>query len=177
MKKHFWIPASVMAIIWAVVWTILVVLWLLSNPALPGPPFELPFKFPIHPMIPIPLWVGLGIGIVSFIFSILMFTLSQRTHKQHDDHPSEITKVITTGCYSKIRHPMYLGVIQFNFGMVFALRTLWMLLPAFLLSLMFYFGAKQEEKYLTDKFSEEYIQYKAKTGMFLPKIGKSHDSA
>jgi protein-S-isoprenylcysteine O-methyltransferase Ste14 len=38
-------------------------------------------------------------------------------------------------------------------------------------------GAKIEGKYnikyLTDKFGDKYIQYKARTGMFLPKIGKA----
>ena len=174
-KKHFWIPTEALGIIWFVVWIIACLLWWFSNPALPKPPFELPFRVPIYPMIPIPFWVGIGIGIASFIVMILLDSLPQRTHKQHDDHPSEISNVITTGFYSKIRHPIYLGAIQFNFGIVFAARTLWMLLPAVLLSLLFYFEAKQEEKYLTEKFGEEYIQYKARTGMFLPKIGKSHN--
>jgi len=170
MKKHFWIPTQVMATIVFGVWATSGVFWWFSNPALPKLPFELPFKIPIYPMIPIPFWVGIGIGIASLIVMILLDQLPQRTHKQHDEHPSKITKVITTGFYSKIRHPIYLGAIQFNFGVVFAFRTLWMLLPAILLSLMFYFAARQEEKYLIDKFGEEYIQYKARTGMFLPKI-------
>lgn len=170
MKKHFWIPTEVIGMIQFGVWIILALFWWLSNPTLPQPPFELPFKMPIYPMIPIPFWVGIGIVIASFIFMILIDQLPQRTHKQHDEHPSEITKVLTTGFYSKIRHPIYLGGIQFNFGVVFAFRSLWMLLPAILLSLMYYFEAKQEEKYLTEKFGEEYIQYKTRTGMFLPKI-------
>lgn len=175
MKRHFWIPTEVMGIIWFGVWIILGVFWWFSNPTLPKPPFELPVRMPIYPMIPIPSWVGIGIGIASFIFMMLMDQLPQRTHKQHDDHPSKITRVITTGFYSRIRHPIYLGSIQCNFGLVFAFRTLWMLLPAILLSLMFYFDARQEEKYLTEKFGNEYIQYKARTGMFLPKFGRLHN--
>ena len=174
-KKHFWIPTEVLGILGLGVWIIVGVFWWFSNPTLPKLPFELPFQIPIYPMLPIPFWVGVGIGAASLIVMLLLDQLPQRTHKQHDDHPSKIGKVMTTGFYSKIRHPIYLGAIQFNFGLVFGFRTLWMLLPAILLSLMFYFEAKQEEKYLTDKFGDEYIQYKARTGMFLPKFRKLHD--
>ena len=59
---------------------------------------------------------------------------------------------------------------MFNFGLVFAFRSLWVLLPAFLLSLMFYFNARQEEKYLIDKFGDEYTEYQTRIGMFLPRI-------
>ena len=170
MKKHFWIPTEVMAIIQVVVWVTVGIFWWFSHPTLPKPPFELLYRFPTYPMIPIPFWVGVGIGIASLIFMVLMDQLPQRIHKQHDAHPSKITKVITTGFHSKIRHPIYLGSIQLNFGIVFAFRSLWMLVPAILLSLMFYFAARQEEKYLIDKFGDEYIRYKARTGMFLPKI-------
>ena len=65
------------------------------------------------------------------------------------DHSSKINKMVTTGFYSRARHPTYLGPIQSNFGIALALRTLWMLIPATLLSLMYYFGARQEEEYLT----------------------------
>jgi protein-S-isoprenylcysteine O-methyltransferase Ste14 len=78
--------------------------------------------------------------------------------------------MITTGFYSRIRHPIYLGAMQFNFGMAFALRTLWMLVPAILLSLMYYFDARQEEEYLASKFRDEYERYRARTGMFPPNI-------
>jgi protein-S-isoprenylcysteine O-methyltransferase Ste14 len=170
MNKHFWIPTEALGIIQLGVWIILGVFWWFSNPTLPKPPLDLPFKFPIYPIIPIPVLVGVAIVIISFIIMVLLDVLPQRTHKQHDDHPSEISKVLTTGFYSKIRHPIYLGSIQFNFGVMLAFRSLWMLLPAILLSLMYYFDAKQEERYLTDKFGDEYIQYKARTGMFLPKL-------
>lgn len=170
MKRHFWIPTEALGIIQIGVWINLGVFWWFSNLTLPKPPFELPFKIPIYPMIPIPFRVGVGIGILSFIAMLLLDQLPQRTHKQHDEHPKKISRLITTGFYSKIRHPIYLGAIQFNFGVFFAFRSFLMIIPAVLLSLMFYFDARQEEKYLIEKFGDEYIQYKAKTGMFLPKI-------
>ena len=169
-RKWLWIPTEAIGTIQLGVWIAIGIVWWFSNPALPQPPFELPFKVPVYPMIPIPFWIAIGIGIASFVVMILLDQLPQRTHKQHDDHPSKINKIITTGLYSRIRHPIYLGAIQFNFGIAFALRTLWMLIPAILLSLMYYFDARQEEKYLTAKFGDEYERYKARTGMFLPKI-------
>jgi hypothetical protein len=65
------------------------------------------------------------------------------------EHPSKINKMVTTGFYSRARHPVYLGPIQSTFGIAFAIRTLWMLIPAILLSPMYYFDARQEEEYLT----------------------------
>jgi len=169
VKRHFWIPTEALACIQLGIWIILGVFWWFSNPTLPKLPFELPFKIPIYPMIPIPFWVGIGIGILSVIVLLVLDQLPQRIHKQHDQHPRKISKLITTGFYSRIRHPIYLGGIQLNFGFLFAFRSILMVAPAVLLSLIYYFQARQEEKYLTEKFGDEYIEYKARTGMFLPK--------
>ena len=170
VKKHFWIHVDILTVLSFLIWGVLAVFWWLSHPALPKPDIELPVKFPVEPVIGILWWAGLAIGIALIAVGVMLAHAAEKTHRESRHHPTKITKLNTTGLYARIRHPIYLGGLFLNFGIVFILRSLWMFVPAILFCLVMYFEARQEEKYLIDKFGEEYIEYKARTGMFLPKI-------
>lgn len=75
---------------------------------------------------------------------------------------------VTGGVYNIIRHPQYAAFILCSFGLL-------MLWPRFIVLVMFvtmlfvyYFLAKVEEKECEEKFGQSYLDYKNKTGMFLP---------
>jgi protein-S-isoprenylcysteine O-methyltransferase Ste14 len=75
---------------------------------------------------------------------------------------------VTGGVYNIIRHPQYAAFILCSFGLL----VLW---PRFIVLVMFvtmlfvyYFLAKVEEKECEEKFGQSYLDYKNKTGMFLP---------
>jgi protein-S-isoprenylcysteine O-methyltransferase Ste14 len=57
-----------------------------------------------------------------------------------------------------------------NFALFFGFRNLWIIAPVIFFTLWWYWETKQEEKVLSEKFGEEYVKYKRKIGMFLPKI-------
>jgi protein-S-isoprenylcysteine O-methyltransferase Ste14 len=76
--------------------------------------------------------------------------------------------VVTKGLYKWIRHPQYTAFAICSFG----LMLIW---PRYLVLIMFisilfayYYLAKAEEKECERKFGENYLNYKSKTGMFLP---------
>lgn len=76
--------------------------------------------------------------------------------------------IVTGGIYNYIRHPQYASFILCSFGMV----ILW---PRYIVLFMFitmlfayYLLAKIEERECEEKFGQSYIEYKKKTGMFLP---------
>ncbi|MBL8693467.1 MAG: isoprenylcysteine carboxylmethyltransferase family protein [Planctomycetes bacterium] len=82
--------------------------------------------------------------------------------------PAERTELVTTGVYSRIRHPIYAGFLAWLAGLV-------LLLPN-LLSLAIFVGgvfvltrwARREEARQLEIHGEAYRNYCARTGRFLP---------
>lgn len=75
---------------------------------------------------------------------------------------------VTGGVYNFIRHPQYASFIICSFGLL----LLW---PRYIVLIMFitmlfayYLLARAEERECEAKFGQSYIDYKNKTGMFLP---------
>lgn len=98
-------------------------------------------------------------------------------HKELNDNWSAILevkeeqKLIKTGIYKYIRHPMYLqswvwvifqGMVASNyFVLIFGIIT-W--------GLMYFTRVFSEEKMMIDEFGDEYREYMKETGRILPKI-------
>jgi protein-S-isoprenylcysteine O-methyltransferase Ste14 len=78
-------------------------------------------------------------------------------------------KVVTTGVYSIVRHPQYLGGLLAHVGFSFLLSALYSLLATPLIVGLIYFISRKEEDELARKFDEEYIGYKQKVPMLLPR--------
>jgi protein-S-isoprenylcysteine O-methyltransferase Ste14 len=71
-------------------------------------------------------------------------------------------EVITTGLYSLVRHPMYLGVLIMYLPTPLALGSFWGLIPMALLPLTIVFRIKNEEKVLAENL-EGYREYCTET--------------
>ena len=83
-------------------------------------------------------------------------------------------RVIKTGAFRHMRHPLYAALIfwcvgSFLFFKSFLFLILVVLVPAI------YFEAKLEEKALISAFGEEYESYRAASGMFFPKVFKGRN--
>lgn len=81
------------------------------------------------------------------------------------------SKLVTSGPYSIVRHPQYVGGIIFIIGWFLIWGGLYSLyvLPALIISILF--QALIEEKYILEKeFKDDYRNYQDKVGMFLPRI-------
>ena len=81
-----------------------------------------------------------------------------------------VQKVITTGPYAIVRHPMYLAVI-IMFGITpLALGSYWGLIPLSAIVVLLYFRITDEEQLLKEEL-EGYEEYMKKTKYrILPKI-------
>jgi protein-S-isoprenylcysteine O-methyltransferase Ste14 len=72
--------------------------------------------------------------------------------------------LVTHGIYSKIRHPIFMGVILVYLGVEFIFQSIYGLLLVFFVLIPFYiYSAIEEEKILSEKFKDEYTAYKKKT--------------
>jgi protein-S-isoprenylcysteine O-methyltransferase Ste14 len=81
----------------------------------------------------------------------------------------EDPELVTTGPYSKVRHPIYTGIISAMIGTALALSLLWLIVAA-ILGGYFIFSATREEKFMASQFPATYPAYKRSTRMLIPYI-------
>jgi protein-S-isoprenylcysteine O-methyltransferase Ste14 len=85
-------------------------------------------------------------------------------------------KLIKTGIYSKIRHPVYLSFNLLGIGLNFLLLD-WILLTLYIIGAFgLYIQALNEEKVLTAYFSDEYVDYMRHTGRFFIKVNQKKEN-
>ncbi|NJJ33853.1 isoprenylcysteine carboxylmethyltransferase family protein [Clostridioides difficile] len=83
--------------------------------------------------------------------------------------------LVTTGIYGHIRHPQYTGFLLITLGMIFEWATIPLLIMWPILVVVYYRLARKEENEMINEFGDNYITYRKKTGMFLPKISLKKD--
>ena len=71
--------------------------------------------------------------------------------------------LITSGIYSKIRHPLYICSIVATFGLCLMYKAVWVYIVWLLLIVLQIFRATKEEKILENKFGNEFLNYKRST--------------
>jgi protein-S-isoprenylcysteine O-methyltransferase Ste14 len=77
--------------------------------------------------------------------------------------------LVTTGPYSRVRHPIYTGIILAIIGTTMAASLYW-LVAAVLAGVYFVYSAVMEERYMVTKFPDSYPPYKRATKMLIPFI-------
>lgn len=86
--------------------------------------------------------------------------------KVAETHRAE--RVISTGVYSRVRHPQYLGSILAHVGASFLLSAYYSLLVTPLVILINYILCWKEERELVREFGAAYIEYQNRTPMLFP---------
>jgi protein-S-isoprenylcysteine O-methyltransferase Ste14 len=98
--------------------------------------------------------VFLGLLFVFFVFKENSFTSAIIEVAKEQ-------KIITTGPYALVRHPMYLGALVMLFGVPLALGSYWGLLAVIPINLVIVWRLLDEEKFLA-KNLPGYLEYKNK---------------
>ena len=114
-------------------------------------------------------WTGFSIFPISNILGGILIFLAfafhlwtEKDHKQAHEHSENIEKIVNTGVYAKIRHPLYLSLILQNIGIALAFGVMITFLMALLTMIHWIVTALKEENMLLQKFPNEYMQYKQK---------------
>jgi protein-S-isoprenylcysteine O-methyltransferase Ste14 len=116
-----------------------------------------------HLMIFVPFFfVGAWLGIAG---------VKETTLRVAETHRTE--KIITSGVYSVVRHPQYLGGLFAHVGISFLLSASYSLLSTPLMVALVYLISRKEETELVREFGKEYEDYRKKVPMFMPKYGRS----
>jgi len=91
--------------------------------------------------------------------------------KAAETHRAE--RVISTGVYSRVRHPQYLGAILSHIGASLLFSGLYSLILTLLVIPVNYILCWKEEKEMIRAFGEEYREYQKSVPMLFPALGKS----
>jgi len=125
----------------------------------------LEYIFPIHliSLSPIPrVIVGCTFTLISGYFAVSAFFVLRKNKTPFDTSKSTI-KIVTDGAYRFSRNPLYLSLLLLLFGIAVLMFSLWLFFTIPILYILFLFKAvKPEERYLSQKFGDEYLDYSAK---------------
>jgi len=114
-------------------------------------------------------WIGVAVFVVGGILRLWpVFVLGRRFSGLVAIQPGH--KLVTTGIYSIIRHPSYLGLLINPLGWAIAFRsTIGIILTALLL-IPTIGRIRSEEALLLSQFGSEYEAYRARTSRLIPGI-------
>jgi protein-S-isoprenylcysteine O-methyltransferase Ste14 len=146
-------------------------LWFSSQPRFIVPIFSalavtvpvVSFMIPVlHLMIFLPFFlVGAWLGIEG---------VKETTLRVAETHRAE--RIITSGVYSFVRHPQYLGGLLVHVGVSLLLSAWYSLLSAPTMAMLVYLISRKEEEELIKEFGKEYEDYGKEVPMFIPRLGR-----
>jgi len=111
---------------------------------------------------------GLIIFLLTLVNWLYFFINAINIHRKAAFSVSRIDKLVKSGVYSKVRHPIYSADIMLAFGIFFLYLTLNVLISVIWLTFILIIWMNLEEKSLISKFGNEYKEYKKKVPMFFP---------
>lgn len=122
-----------------------------------------------------PVWVNLllclpvlaGLGIMAAVIKKYFFSLSGISVFYKQQAPVVLEQ---GGLHRYVRHPLYFGTLLFIWGLFFIFPYLNNLLACVVITLYTVLGALLEEKKLVAQFGEQYVLYKRKVPMLIPRI-------
>jgi protein-S-isoprenylcysteine O-methyltransferase Ste14 len=116
-------------------------------------------------------WLG-GIGLAVFVLGLALAIWARVYLGRNWGMPMSKKadpELVTTGPYSRIRHPIYAGIILAMAGTAIAVSLYW-LLAVVLLGGYFVYSAVVEERTMAGAFPDTYPAYKQSTKMVIPFI-------
>lgn len=145
--------------------------------------FGLPFlaSLFLHFLVPLALPPGglrqalLFIGITLVVLGLSLLSLARREFARYGQPTGPglpTSRVVTSGIFALSRNPLYLAGICVLLGLALALNILWALAGLLIaVILCHYLLILPEERYLAQKFGEEYHAYSATVGRWLGRRG------
>lgn len=139
----------------------------------PQPRFAIPLFQNLSILVPV---VNFSIPVLHLIICLPFVALGawlgiegtrETSLKVAETHRSK--EIVTTGVYSIVRHPQYVGGLLAHAGISFLLSAWYSLLSTPLMIAIIYLISRKEEEELIKEFGKEYEKYKKKVPMLLAK--------
>jgi protein-S-isoprenylcysteine O-methyltransferase Ste14 len=120
----------------------------------------------------LPIWIRV-LGFVLSLGSLVYLYWAGRVLAEHFSYTLEIQeeqRLVTSGPYHRVRHPIYTGTFVFLiFQFLVADNWLFLVLTLILVPYLV-IRVRKEEAMMVEEFGEEYISYMERTGRFLPRL-------
>jgi len=117
-------------------------------------------------------WIFLFAGLYLVIAGVVLLKKVGRPNKSRDDKAlyafEKTEKLVTSGIFHYIRHPLYSSLILLTWGILLKNPTFSLINFAALSSVFLYLTAIYDEKECVSYFGERYLLYMNKTKMFIP---------
>lgn len=131
------------------------------------------FDYPGHNHLLDQWWEAFCLGISCVGIGIRIYTVGMvpKGTSGRNIKAQQADSFNTTGIYSVVRHPLYLGNFLIWLGIVLSIRSGWLLLTSLLIFWLYYERIMfAEEEYLRIKFGEAYLEWAEKTPAFFPRF-------
>ena len=112
-------------------------------------------------------YISLFISSIGFIFGVYTLFFNQVGNFNVRPEIKNNAKLISTGAYKYIRHPMYFCVLLIMGGVIVSDINLINIICYIILIIVLYLKSIKEELLWSEKL-EEYASYKKRTKMFIP---------
>ena len=99
---------------------------------------------------------------------LILFVSSIYHHRQVMRSAARVEKLVTSGPYRYVRHPIYWGDVVAFWGASIAYPAPWLIATAIWAAIMMFSWASFEEKALEKRFGTAYSDYRKRTPMLLP---------
>lgn len=121
--------------------------------------------------LPLALWPRVIAGALVALGGLLMVNAARIWFKRTGQDPAPwrpSPELIVKGIYRYTRNPMYAGATLFQLGLGIGLANGWIAALAPIgLVIVHFLAVRPEEAYLTEKFGESYLRYKAAVRRYL----------
>jgi protein-S-isoprenylcysteine O-methyltransferase Ste14 len=115
-------------------------------------------------------WAAIAVGLAGLALRCATVLFAPDGSSSRDTHRLRATGLNTTGTYSIVRHPLYLGAGMLWFGAVLSTRVWWL---TAVVALLYWVYIERimlgEEEYLASTFGDEFSAWAAATPTFIPR--------
>lgn len=121
------------------------------------------FQDPLSPLHIIS-WILLTACIIYVISAMLLYFRNAKPGVNFENS----TRLVTTGLYKYVRHPMYASLLLLGWGMFFKEMNPITIVLICIITIALFFTCKVEEKEMILRFGVEYEEYMSSTKMWFP---------
>lgn len=161
------VPPEMLGRVLRIIWYPAVVLWI-ALPlliALWRTPSAAMRPMAIHPLVS---WIALFVAVAAFAATLVCWKKMGRSWRM-GINPSEKTRLILTGPYRYVRHPIYALSSALMLATLAIVPSLMMLIVAIIHLLLLQWEARREERYLLAVHGQAYDDYMKQVGRFVPR--------